>query len=200
MFKRSSIQVGVILPVFWVTLSTCYAAEPTVDISCADRGCCRQFSDAVGACTCKNAKCKACCDLHFDAGTVDPPGTLCPRYPYETFRMYYYRRPYNASHLEQHMTDTNRVNPSNDIPYASPWFSEIYKRIETESVEERLSGGRSDPETKRDLLVKDKVLEFVDWKRHRQARLQWESEQDDLSTTLRSLINAEMLEDDRQVR
>ena len=97
---------------------------------------------------------------------VPPTGTMSQRFPYQAWKMYYYRRPYNMHHVSGHMqssllNQTNGSLPTNS--YSNQVFQQIHQNV----------GFESDEFGDRQRLLEDGYLEYVDWQHHRDRRLEW---------------------------
>ncbi|MCA9262818.1 MAG: hypothetical protein KDA60_03175 [Planctomycetales bacterium] len=111
-------------------------------------------------------------------GHVFPPGTMSQHFPYDATRRYYYDRPYNAGQVEQHLMMLGESELPRWLPYSNRVFTEAAERAEERYAAELqqrtyfINSEQTDPSS----YLKDRPLEFVDWQRHRVARLKWERE------------------------
>jgi hypothetical protein len=97
-------------------------------------------------------------------------------------RYYYYDRPYNPQHVNNARWLAESRNRAPRTPYANAEFEEIYYQFERQFP---LISGDSYSAAQREPVidpvsetpVKDKFLEYVDWRQRREARLNWEAAQ-----------------------
>ncbi len=102
-------------------------------------------------------------------------GNLSPRYPYSTWRTYYYDRPYNADHVVRAQQEVP-VNPA--APYSNQAMEDIFRQAEQRAWERYRAQLHSLSPADDSLRVfqQDGYLEFTDWQKHRDQRLRWEAE------------------------
>lgn len=97
-----------------------------------------------------------------------PALNMHQRFPYHAMEMSYYRRPYNAHKVNEQRYQSATLMPQR--PYGNQMYSQLHKMTEEFTQAE---GGAD--------LPKDGYLEYVDWEKHRQQRLNWEYSQPGLS-------------------
>ncbi|WP_436716304.1 hypothetical protein U8335_01485 [Roseiconus lacunae] len=131
-----------------------------------------------------DVSCSSCCDAGLSVSLTDPPGTLVRRLPYDAMQMDYYHRPYHGYDVPAHYAAssphrTESITPEKPAiknPYRTSQLETIYRSVESKVLRsEARSVRRAAAETVAERLQKDRPLEFVDWKAHEQARLQWEA-------------------------
>lgn len=107
-----------------------------------------------------------------------PPGGLPPRYPYDTWRMYYYDRPYNVGQTNRAPLSGIDEPADQALPYSNKVFDDVARNVESQAWDELVrSSFYEDGEKDRvDSLTKDRYIEYVDWSKHRAARVQWEQQ------------------------
>ncbi len=103
---------------------------------------------------------------------IDPTGDLTTRMPYQSVQRYYYRRPYQSTHVIEHSADAE-FSPRS-LPYANDAFQSVYAAAEQQAMEQWASGSAA--ADRDDVVMRDKPLEYVDWKEHRDARRKWDLE------------------------
>jgi len=79
-----------------------------------------------------------------------PPGNMGLHFPYNATQMYYYRRPYNDFHVPMHLGESRDGPAQSTFGQGLGYSNQIFEQ-------------------------KDGLLEFVDWRDHRQERQIWES-------------------------
>ncbi|MEZ6099183.1 MAG: hypothetical protein R3E01_09445 [Pirellulaceae bacterium] len=101
---------------------------------------------------------------------------MSPRYPYDTLRLCYYDRPYNAHHVEQELGIASFGRGTRALPYSNDFFEEVMQRfaVRVEEAAEQDQLFDTENSVKAAGLNHDKYLEYVDWQLHRDARLNWE--------------------------
>lgn len=67
--------------------------------------------------------CGCCCSHN------PPPGDMIYHIPYQTWRMYYYYRPYQAAHVEQHLHGFPGSQRHIAQPYANDVFADLHRSI-----------------------------------------------------------------------
>ena len=99
-----------------------------------------------------------------------PPGNMGLHFPYQANQMYYYRRPYNDFHVPMHVGESKdspaRSTFGENLGYSNQIFERAHEAAEQYHEAQATSGGG---------IEKDGLLEFVDWRKHRQSRLNWEA-------------------------
>ena len=102
---------------------------------------------------------------------LPPPGNLSSRFPYETFRRYYYDRPYNVGQIRIE-SDSTRKNRA--LPYSNQIFRDVFLQFDERILEKLAEDVESPTLTSGDhSILHDKSLEYVDWREYRRARLKW---------------------------
>lgn len=108
-----------------------------------------------------------------------PDGTQHGHIAYPSNGMYYYRRPYNASHYRQHrirlqqvLEVTESIGPqfNNGFQYVNPKENHLF-RSQVRSADPKKD--RVDPPTD------SGVLEFADWRRYKAANMAWTKEMEE---------------------
>lgn len=135
----------------------------------------------VSTATCR---CHAACEVELVTPCrlgqrLPPPGDLHPRYPYATFRMNYYDRPYGPGQESTAMVPRTGTVGLDPQPYRTRLFDELEAKF-TQKVTEDASLNSYYLEAqgaKTAAAVHDGYLEYQDWRRHRDARLEWEKRQ-----------------------
>lgn len=107
--------------------------------------------------------------------TIAPPGNLSPRYPYSTWRTYYYDRPYNADHVVRAQREIP-VNPA--APYSNQAMDDVFRQVEQRAWDRHRASldSLSPADESIRAFQQDGFLEFTDWQKHREQRLGWEAE------------------------
>ena len=97
-----------------------------------------------------------------------PPGNMGLHFPYQANQMYYYRRPYNSFHVPTHVGESRNSSAQSTFGQSLGYSNQIFERIHqsSEQYHDAVHGGETE---------KDGLLEFVDWKKHQQSRLNWEA-------------------------
>jgi len=92
-----------------------------------------------------------------------PPGNLGLHFPYTATQMYYYRRPYNDFHVAQHLGESRDSPAQSTLGQGLGYSSQIFEQVHnaTEGYYNSQYGTELD---------KDGLLEFVDWRDHRQEQ------------------------------
>lgn len=121
--------------------------------------------------------------LHPWQTTIAPPGNLSPRYPYSTWRTYYYDRPYNADHVVRAQQEVP-VNPA--APYSNHAMEDVFRQAEQRAWERQRAQlhSLSPADDSLRIFQQDGYLEYTDWQKHRAQRLRWEAEAGDASSLL----------------
>ncbi|OYP37691.1 hypothetical protein [Rhodopirellula sp. MGV] len=116
----------------------------------------------------------------------EPIGTLYRRVPYETLRIDYYHRPYSPHTVHEHYAQPRPVDVKQ--PYQTSQLQSIYESVEQSVVYSESNSFRKRAiDAMNDVLKQDRPLEFVDWKAHEKARLQWEREHEPLSANVHAM-------------
>ncbi|MFK7770270.1 MAG: hypothetical protein AB8B55_23875 [Mariniblastus sp.] len=158
-------QVPIYVPTY---PGTTMAPAPTIESVSMN------FSEATFAtCNCQMQGCRSCERL---AQRIRPdisnrqhaPGNMSPRYPYETERFYYYQRPYNSNHVSN-KNNESMMNGNGQQVHSRPYSNSTLQALNKQGEKNLAAYG---PE-----LVEDGFLEFADWRDHKKARLEWESNQ-----------------------
>ena len=89
-------------------------------------------------------------------------------FPYQANQMYYYRRPYNDIHVPTHVGESKDSPAQSTFGRNLGYSNQIFERVHEagEEYHEAQQGGG---------IENDGLLEFVDWNKHRQSRLNWEA-------------------------
>lgn len=97
-----------------------------------------------------------------------PPGNMGLHFPYHANQMYYYRRPYNDYHVPTHVEESRNSSAQSSFGGNLGYSNQIFEQAHSaaEEYHNSLSFGEAE---------EDGLLEFVDWTKHRQSRLNWES-------------------------
>ena len=97
-----------------------------------------------------------------------PPGNMGLHFPYQANQMYYYRRPYNDIHVPTHVRESKDSPAQSTFGRNLGYSNQIFERVHEagEEYHEAQQGGG---------IENDGLLEFVDWNKHRQSRLNWEA-------------------------
>ncbi|TWU06065.1 hypothetical protein [Stieleria varia] len=155
------------------------------------------FSD--DACDSQESECRRCSVLdRFGASsTLVPTGDLAPRIPHDSFQIYYYDRPYSPLHVGEHWTGAGKAGEPHQ-PYNTDHFRDIYESVEREFMTNGLTtnglttnglttnglttnglttnGEDGMQDQVREVVTRDKSLEYVDWRAYRRVRLIWDAE------------------------
>ena len=127
------------------------------------------------ACDCQRSNCRKCQSLvdvvelaRPDISNREHPnGGMSPRYPYETERFYYYQRPYNSQHVSKKIESV--INGPTQHTATRPYSNGVAEALNKQG-ERNLAASGPD-------LVEDGFLEYVDWRDHQAARVEWEANQ-----------------------
>ncbi len=118
-----------------------------------------------------------------------PTGDLHQRYPYQTFKFYYYNRPYSSFNTSSLQPGAPYGIRSQHL-YSREVFRQVYQDAEQQILDSRFldsqfldyyaepRGTRDSPiESPEEQVARDKNFEHVDWLRHYRARHEWERQQ-----------------------
>ena len=110
-----------------------------------------------------------------------PPGNMTQRYPYDTWRMYYYDRPYNAHQVDQRTQELTATTNTFALPYSNRVFEDVFTQMEDNLMDHYLGYNSNptnvNPEPAMQQVWRDKFLEYSDWHDHRNSRIQWQNAQ-----------------------
>ena len=97
-----------------------------------------------------------------------PPGNMGLHFPYNATQMYYYRRPYNDYHVPTHLGESRDGNAQSTVGKGLGYSHQIFEQVH-DSTEQYYNSQHGTE------LDRDGLLEFVDWRDHREQRQIWES-------------------------
>ena len=106
-----------------------------------------------------------------------PNGDLSQRFPYDTFRFYYYDRPYNSFQIDGRRQEFLLQSDSRQLPYNRQVFRDVYQQMQHQILNSRFLEhgdlGADWIESDDEQISRDGNFEFVDWRTHFQARRSW---------------------------
>ena len=116
-----------------------------------------------------------------------PPGDMLPRVPSESWQMYYYDRPYNAHQAADRFWSGSQIQGRSLHPYSRQIFKEAYLQIERSLGQGQYPGADY---ADKSYVLKDKYLEYSDWKKFRVSRQRFEHAELEKESTKGQFQNA----------